>query len=382
MSERSRCSCNVADGIAPSCSTAPSRNALDLPMCHELRAAFERSTPTRRARGAAERRAGRCSAPAPTSRSARARTPLGTARRLASFAAYAAIERCAGTRRRARAGRGRRLRRRDRHGRDFIVAGGRVSFRFPEPHWGTVGATQRLQRVIGKRRAKELLFTNRALMPVEEAADCGLVSRVVSRRAADGGGRDVASIAKAPPLAMALTKHAVDLGAETDLDRGIRIELAAIEQCLADGGWRDGVAGFTTDPNDRPARRCARSPPTSLRRARSSAPDVEAVVTARPDHLRRARRRVAPIRAALAAPASAAATASGSASATAPLGRAVPRDRFARRGHRAGQHPVPAEESGTRSARVRARCSSPTGCSTSTSSGCCGRCVPRRHRPA
>lgn len=52
------------------------------------------------------------------------------------------------------------------------------------------------------------------------------------------------AIAAAPPLAMALTKQAVDLGSETDLNNGIRVEMAAIERCLADGGWRDGLNRF------------------------------------------------------------------------------------------------------------------------------------------
>jgi len=128
---------------------------------------------------------------------------------------------------------------------DFALAAAGTVFRFPEPHWGTVGATQRLQRAIGKRRAKELLFTNRALA-AEEAADLGVVTRIVpADELRTAGDETAASIAKAPPLAISLTKRAVDLGAETDLDRGIRIELAAIEQCLADGGWRDSVARFT-----------------------------------------------------------------------------------------------------------------------------------------
>lgn len=46
---------------------------------------------------------------------------------------------------------------------------------------------------------------------------------------------------------MSLTKQAVDLGHETDLGNGIRIEMAAIERCLADGGWRNGIQKF----NDR-----------------------------------------------------------------------------------------------------------------------------------
>ncbi|MGH3588058.1 MAG: enoyl-CoA hydratase/isomerase family protein, partial [Pseudonocardia sp.] len=105
--------------------------------------------------------------------------------------------------------------------------------------------TQRLPRAIGARRAKELLFTNRPL-PAREALDLGLVARLVPGDELAGAGAEIArTIAEAPPLAIALTKRAVDLGAETDLDRGIRIEMAAVEQCLADGGWRDGIDRFS-----------------------------------------------------------------------------------------------------------------------------------------
>ena len=99
-------------------------------------------------------------------------------RRLASFAAYEAIERCSkpvvAIVQGPAIGSGGEI----AMACDFIVASDFVTFRFPEPQWGTVGATQRLQRVIGKRRAKELLFTGRT-MPVEEAYALGLVARVV-----------------------------------------------------------------------------------------------------------------------------------------------------------------------------------------------------------
>lgn len=127
---------------------------------------------------------------------------------------------------------------------DFAIASEKTNFRFPEPQWGTVGATQRLQRVIGKMRAKELLFTGRT-MPVAEAYERGLVARIVPHDDLAKVGEEVAAgIAAAPPLAIALTKQAVDLGHETDLANGIRIELAAIERCLADGGWREGISNF------------------------------------------------------------------------------------------------------------------------------------------
>jgi enoyl-CoA hydratase len=128
---------------------------------------------------------------------------------------------------------------------DFAIASTQASFRFPEPQWGTVGATQRLQRVIGKSRAKELLLTGRE-MPVTEAHMLGLVARVVEPGALEETAQAIASqIAKAPQLAIELTKKAVDLGAKTDLATGIRIEMAAIERCLAGSDWRKGIAAFS-----------------------------------------------------------------------------------------------------------------------------------------
>src|SRR5204862_2383269 len=62
---------------------------------------------------------------------------------------------------------------------DFIVATADVSFRTPEAQRGTVGATQRLPRILGKRLAKDLMFTGRALT-AEEAREAGFVARIVN----------------------------------------------------------------------------------------------------------------------------------------------------------------------------------------------------------
>jgi enoyl-CoA hydratase/carnithine racemase len=159
-------------------------------------------------------------------------------RRLASFAAYAAIERCAkpvvAVIQGVVVGAGGEI----AMSCDFALASRAASFRFPEPHWGTVGATQRLQRVIGKRRAKELLFTNR-IMDAEEAYAVGLVSRLVSPdELAAAADKIAALICSAPALAIQLTKRSVDVGEEATLDSGIRVEMMAIERNLAAGGWR------------------------------------------------------------------------------------------------------------------------------------------------
>ena len=55
---------------------------------------------------------------------------------------------------------------------DFIVATPEATFPTPEALWGTVGATQRLPRVLGKRLAKDLMFTGRKLT-AEEARTAG-----------------------------------------------------------------------------------------------------------------------------------------------------------------------------------------------------------------
>lgn len=219
------------------------RNALNLPMCHALKAAFEELD------GAADIRVVLLAANGPVfcagadlkERQGRDEAWVRQ-RRLASFAAYEAIERCAkpviAVLDGPVVGSGGEI----AMACDFAIASRKVTFRFPEPQWGTVGATQRLQRVIGKRRAKELLFTGRA-MPAEEAYGLGLVARVVDD-VAHVAQEIAAAIAKAPPLAMQLTKQAVDLGEEVALATGIRTEMAAIERVLSDGHWRQGIEDF------------------------------------------------------------------------------------------------------------------------------------------
>ena len=54
-------------------------------------------------------------------------------------------------------------------------------------------------------------------------------------------------VAKAPYLAMQLTKRAVDEGGQTDLASGIEIELGAIRQVLSNSNWRAGIERFNNE---------------------------------------------------------------------------------------------------------------------------------------
>ena len=127
---------------------------------------------------------------------------------------------------------------------DFIVATQAASFRTPEALWGTVGATQRLPRILGKRLSKDMMFTGRILSAAEARA-AGLVSRLVTPAELEAVVQQiVATIAKAPPAALRLAKACVDRGLELDPKGALATELLAIEENLARNNWRAGIGGF------------------------------------------------------------------------------------------------------------------------------------------
>ena len=120
---------------------------------------------------------------------------------------------------------------------DFIVATPEASFRTPEALRGTVGATQRLPRILGKRLAKDMMFTGRTL-GAEEAREAGLVSRVVSLSDLDSTLEQIKQvILNAPPESLRLAKRCIDRGVEIDPQGALDAEIAAIDEQLAAGSW-------------------------------------------------------------------------------------------------------------------------------------------------
>lgn len=120
---------------------------------------------------------------------------------------------------------------------DFIVATPDTVFGTPEALRGTVGATQRLPRVLGKRLAKDLMFTGRRLTALEAQA-AGFVSRVVEPHKLE---HELANISQAilvaPPEAMRYAKQCIDRGVELDPRGALGLELMAIEEQIASGKW-------------------------------------------------------------------------------------------------------------------------------------------------
>ena len=127
---------------------------------------------------------------------------------------------------------------------DIILATPAASFRTPEALWGTVGATQRLPRVLGKRLAKDLMFTGRVLS-AEEALAHGLVTRLVPAEGLEAALAEMTgAILKAPPAALRLAKRCIDEGVELDPRGALAAELLAIEESLAAAEWKARMAGF------------------------------------------------------------------------------------------------------------------------------------------
>ena len=118
---------------------------------------------------------------------------------------------------------------------DFVVATPDAAFGTPEAMRGTVGATQRLPRVLGKRLAKDLMFTGRRLTAAE-ARVAGFVSRVVTAAELEQELSTIAhAVAAASPEAICYAKQCIDRGVELDPHGALGLELMAIEAQLASG---------------------------------------------------------------------------------------------------------------------------------------------------
>jgi enoyl-CoA hydratase len=131
---------------------------------------------------------------------------------------------------------------------DFVIASKKASFKYPEVGWGTVGATQRLPRIVGARMAKELLFTGRTV-DATEAKLLGLVNQVFDEQdLLEMARTTAASIAKNNPITTRLTKRSIDNGLESTRQGAMAIELLAIQENLRHGDWKKALAAFGQKP--------------------------------------------------------------------------------------------------------------------------------------
>ena len=110
---------------------------------------------------------------------------------------------------------------------DRRIAGDNAKVGQPEMLLGIIpgaGGTQRLARLVGPARAKELIYTGR-FVAAEEALRIGLVDEVVAADDVYGAARRwVEQFATGPARALAAAKAAIDGGLDVDLGSGLRLE--------------------------------------------------------------------------------------------------------------------------------------------------------------
>ncbi|MBI6546885.1 MAG: enoyl-CoA hydratase [Cyanobacteria bacterium NC_groundwater_1444_Ag_S-0.65um_54_12] len=106
------------------------------------------------------------------------------------------------------------------------------------------GGTQRLPRLVGKGRAKELIFTARRIAAAE-AAEIGLIEKVVPSAELAQQSRQLArNIAQNAPLALEMAKWAINYGYETDLLTGLQLESRAYDVIIPTKDRLEGLAAF------------------------------------------------------------------------------------------------------------------------------------------
>ena len=130
---------------------------------------------------------------------------------------------------------------------DFRVAADDAKLGQPEILLGIIpgaGGTQRLARLVGPARAKDLVFSGR-FVGAEEALAIGLVDRVVPAADVYEAARAmVRQYVGGPAYALRAAKEAIDRGLETDLESGLEIERMLFSGLFATKDRATGMRSF------------------------------------------------------------------------------------------------------------------------------------------
>lgn len=130
---------------------------------------------------------------------------------------------------------------------DMIVASESARFGQPEVTIGVTpgfAGTQRLPRLVGKARAKELVLTGRQI-DAEEALRIGLVVKAVPEDDLIAECRTLlGAIAKNAPVAVRLSKELINRGTEVDLDAAQQMEADAFGVCFSTDDQKEGMKAF------------------------------------------------------------------------------------------------------------------------------------------
>lgn len=130
---------------------------------------------------------------------------------------------------------------------DLRVADENARLGLPEVRLGVMpgsGGTQRLPRIIGPARAKEMILTGE-IIDAAAAERIGLINRVAPAGKAGDVARSIAAtIAERGPVAVREAKRAIDLAGDVSLDDGLAAELDASERVFSSDDMREGARAF------------------------------------------------------------------------------------------------------------------------------------------
>ncbi|MGH7829128.1 MAG: enoyl-CoA hydratase/isomerase family protein, partial [Candidatus Binatia bacterium] len=130
---------------------------------------------------------------------------------------------------------------------DFRIASEGARFGLPEIKIGAFpggGGTQRLPRLIGAAKAKEIILTGDPIS-AEEALSFGLVMKVVAKdKLLQEANTFACKLAALPRLALEASKMLINRGLEVDLASGLEMEARCFGNLAASHDLREGVAAF------------------------------------------------------------------------------------------------------------------------------------------
>jgi len=131
---------------------------------------------------------------------------------------------------------------------DFRIAADNAKFGQPEIRVGLIpgaGGTQRLPRLIGMTKAKELIMLGNTI-DANKAEQLGLVNTVVpTENLLDEANKLAAKLIDRPPVGLRLAKMVMNMGADRDLPAALALERQAFAMLFATEDQKEGVRAFT-----------------------------------------------------------------------------------------------------------------------------------------
>ena len=130
---------------------------------------------------------------------------------------------------------------------DIRIASSKASMGLTETRLAIIpgaGGTQRLPRLVGKGKAKELIFTGQRV-DAQEALNIGLVNKICEPKDLMEACHEMAAmICETGPVAIEQAKYAINYGLETDMHTGLAIESNAYWVCIPTEDRLEGLAAF------------------------------------------------------------------------------------------------------------------------------------------